>query len=345
MNCSSYCHAEATPVDDTQSFVRPSRRQRIRHAFTLVELLVVIAIIGILVGMLSVAVGPAITRAREAAVVTEMKQMELKLEDFKTQNGFYPPTFSAFNRNPNMEAQLLPFLNKLSPNHSEGEAMPGAPVSRLRYWWNNVGRHLDDSSSLVFWLSGLSKNKQYPVTFGLPADTSGNPQLMVAYNANLTTANNKPVNSTGGEISPERESAYDFRGGQLLTGLNGDSQRSFVTPLNPESDDYATTTTALQPGVAVYTQAYGDQSGVLTFFYRHAGFYNGGTPNNDLDDAYHTGSIAGNNLEYVNPASFQLISYGMDGKAFPSSLNNLTGTNRDNLTNFANGRLEVYVAQ
>jgi len=47
---------------------RLSQSRSARRGFTLVELLVVIAIIGILVGMLAVAIIPALQRGKEAAI-------------------------------------------------------------------------------------------------------------------------------------------------------------------------------------------------------------------------------------------------------------------------------------
>ena len=52
-------------------------RLALRVGFTLVELLMVILIIGILVAMLAVAINPVLQTARETAVITEMKQLDL----------------------------------------------------------------------------------------------------------------------------------------------------------------------------------------------------------------------------------------------------------------------------
>ena len=127
----------------------------------------VVVIIGILIGMLAVAINPVLQTSREFAVTAEMKQLNLAIENFQNKYGFYPPSFTGFNSARDMEGQLLPFLNKISPNHRESQAGFLGTRSRLGVWWNGIGRHLDDRGSLIFWLNGLSTNKQFPITGNL----------------------------------------------------------------------------------------------------------------------------------------------------------------------------------
>ena len=63
---------------------------------------------------------------------------------------------------------MLPYLNRISPNHNEGN---GGPGTNLEMWWNTVGVNIDPTKGedLVFWLTGLAKNKQFPLTAGEPA--------------------------------------------------------------------------------------------------------------------------------------------------------------------------------
>ncbi len=63
-----------------------------RPGFTLVELLMVIVIIGILAGLLIVAVGPAIGTAKTAVVKTEINQLDVALNNYRDTYGSLPPT-------------------------------------------------------------------------------------------------------------------------------------------------------------------------------------------------------------------------------------------------------------
>ena len=97
---------------------------KVRRGFSLVELLVVIAIIGILISLLAVAIGPVLRRVHEGAVTAETGQLELAVESFKNKYGFYPPSFDGVNgigagTGATGPTDLVPFLNKISPNHGE----------------------------------------------------------------------------------------------------------------------------------------------------------------------------------------------------------------------------------
>jgi len=67
------------------------RRAKPRDGFTLIELLLVIAIITILAGLVVVAAGAAMDRARRAKAVMEMSQLELAFEQYHDLWGEYPP--------------------------------------------------------------------------------------------------------------------------------------------------------------------------------------------------------------------------------------------------------------
>ncbi len=175
--------------------------QSTRQAFTLVEILVTITVIGILVGMLAVGVVPAWKRAKEAKIQFEMKQMELSIENFKNHYGFYPPSWvritnAGGNTPAESVATLLRFLNRISPNHQETSFIPSTSTRRIDAWWDEVGQNIDygDGDDLVFWLSGLSKNKQFPLTNGALVGDMPN-----AYD----------------DLTIERDAFYEFKSGQL----------------------------------------------------------------------------------------------------------------------------------
>ena len=128
-----------------------------KTGFTLVELLVVIAIIGILVGLLVPALGAVSRTVSEFAINNDVNELERALELFNSEFEFYPPDMSEINS----AQEFLPFLNKISQNHREGN---GGPGTNLETWWNAVGVNLDNESALVFWLSGISTDASFPLT-------------------------------------------------------------------------------------------------------------------------------------------------------------------------------------
>ena len=325
----------------------------VRGAFTLVELLMVIAIIGILIGMLAVALGPVITTSREFAVTQEMSQMELAIENFQNKYGFYPPSFQGIGS----AAALLPFLNKIAPSHQENTPMFPGGASRLAVWYAAVGSNFDDRGSLVFWLSALSKNKQFPITAGLPLVDAMTAQVPVAFNSDLAVqvqADGTVIGEAAlaGGATLEREVLFDFRSAQLS---NQFFNQSLVPPaLAPAA-----------PGVRVYNTPYGNERADMAYFYRNAAFYdlgvaNGAAGDSDnpasdparITDAYYVrvnsataGGVTGQ--VFLNPRTFQLTTFGLDGLATPSPINKTSAApnfnlNNDNITNFAKGRLDGF---
>src|SRR5579862_6152096 len=58
--------------------------------FTLVEVLIVVVILGILSGIVVIAVGSSTTNSAQAACKSDAKSVEVALEGYKAQNGSYP---------------------------------------------------------------------------------------------------------------------------------------------------------------------------------------------------------------------------------------------------------------
>ncbi len=84
---------------------------------------------------------------------------------------------------------------------------------RIDLWWQNVGQNINHASGqdLVFWLSGLLKNKQYPLTNGVGPGS---------------------YPTTYDDATLERDVFYEFKGDQLIeNGLVA----SYVQQANTEA--------------------------------------------------------------------------------------------------------------
>ena len=309
---------------------RPTHSRR--AAFTLVEILVVITVIGILIGLLAAGVVPALRRTNEFTIQSEILQMERAIEQFHTKYGFYPPSFvrvlnNDFDGDGNVNepyedqlAFLLQYVNRISPNHVESISDPATQM-----WWDNIGSNLDfaEGEDLTFWLAGLSKNKQFPLS----------------------------------DTAAEREVFYEFKTSQTLD-TDGDGILSYIQPKGAEVpylyiDNESSGSGPSIPDITgatdpVYFDAY---STPLTA----GGMNNGGR--------FDSGTFIPGT--YENPNTFQIVSFGLDGDpgapfvnatedTYSSNWNDhlagrdidtqaLVGTGsaaNDNITNFANGRLE-----
>jgi prepilin-type N-terminal cleavage/methylation domain-containing protein len=289
----------------------------VRGGFTVIEILVVIVIIGILVGLLVPGVMSAAKRSREFAVENDVAQLGTSLEAFKTKYGFYPPDFAAIRATPgivNKSNLLLPFINRIAPNHGEsvlaGTGWP-AGYRRIDVWMEEVGQHLGPDSALVFWLSGLIKNKQFPLTY---VDIGGQVHGQLAYNA-------------GPDGTVEREIYFDFKNQKMVLD-------STTAPVPNAIARFTQTNNA--PEYFVYFET----KSLVTYPPLPACVVNGITVTPYVN--------ASNQL--FNKNSFQILAPGMDAVFAGSGstatiISNVTPRERDNLTNFSEGRLERSLAQ
>ena len=276
-----------------------------RRGFTLVEVLVVITIIGILAGLLTVAVQRALITAQEFAVKNEMSQLEAAIEKFNIDNGFYPPSFK------NMDADtMLRYLSRIAPNNAEAQVVGG--TRRIDTWWSEVGDQLADTATnpgadLVFWLSGLSKDKQFPLTF---INGMGNVEGLAAHNA----ATNENL---------ERDARFEFDSTRLnVTGkvaTYSQSDRKSIPYQYLDARNY------LPAGPMDEYIAY-CRPGFSDMDYEQI-----------EDGTLEFGSPLFKEL-YPNHDTFQLISLGLDGmpgmSEVPNRFNDVGIEGRDNFVNF-----------
>ncbi|MEE2827289.1 MAG: type II secretion system protein [Planctomycetota bacterium] len=179
-----------------------------RGGFTVVEILIAITVIAILSAMLIPVVGSAMRRANEFAIESEMAQLDLAIEHFKSDNGFYPPSFTRLSGG----ADLMPYLNRIAPNH-------GYSVADLNQWWTSVGSVIQGSAGadLVFWLSGISKNKQYPLS-----DVNSGAWLA--------------PHAYGPDAAQERNVYYEFAADRLNFGNNNSGAANYLQAKGKQAD-------------------------------------------------------------------------------------------------------------
>ncbi|MCA9168874.1 MAG: type II secretion system protein [Planctomycetales bacterium] len=137
------------------------------RGFTLVELLVVIAIIGVLVGLLVVAIGRAQVTVREGVIATEIANLSQAVQLLKNDYGAFPPDFSNVASNKQAVDQYLAGKFRYrtptpkgsnANNPAFGDAAPLRPDGRQRMF-----EDLDPAEALVFWLQGFSSDPQRPI--------------------------------------------------------------------------------------------------------------------------------------------------------------------------------------
>ncbi len=278
-----------------QTCLNQNCHSRRSGGFTVVEILVAITVIAILAAMLIPTIGSALRRANEFAIESEMAQLDLAVEHFKSDNGFYPPSFARING----ANDLLVYLNRIAPNHSEAQRLfpnGGNQTRRIDRWWNRVGVKIKANSGadLVFWLSGIAKNKQYPLTAG----SGGQTQALYAYD----NAANDGV---------ERNVYFDFSADRL----------GFVGNLNGQVAQYAQAKGKISPYQYIDAASYGYNPKYNPLGYAlNDPRLNPLNPDNKLPDfhGYHVmvddaSYDDGHRRDFLNPNSFQIVANGMDG--------------------------------
>lgn len=280
-----------------------------RSGFTLTEMLMVIAIIGILAGLLTPALMRVLGDANAFTITNEIQQMDAAIENFESEHGFYPPTIGASSE-VNSVGVMRRYLNRIAPNHSEGNGIDGGGLNR---WWVAVGQNMDARSSLVFWLSGLCKNKQFPLSGGVAT-------ALAPYDANVL------IDGTPVGVPIERDVRFDFRQERLAA-------------------------IAAIAEVKGYNQAAGRDNGDSFYRYRDNKSYarpdgSGGV----VAQAYHSGFNGMVPINFQNANTFQIIAPGMDGdfSIAPGvtqtfNIQAVDSGQLDNLTNFTDGPLEKLI--
>jgi general secretion pathway protein G len=93
---------------------------RASGGFSLMEMVIVLAIIGVLAAVVAPSVVSSLTRAREAALMQDLKIMRKLIDDYYADKGEYPPSLSAL------------------AGKGYLRAVPGDPVNGSKPEWKTV---------------------------------------------------------------------------------------------------------------------------------------------------------------------------------------------------------------
>lgn len=202
--------------------VRNSRRRR---GFTLVEILVVVAIIVILSALLTPAIMRALVSARNARLAIEIAQLKLAIETYKQKTGDYPPSLNEyFQPSSDYWDEWTAAVGGSAP--AQLRVNSSILMRHLRTAYPKIdqlavsgmfyeARFLDQSESMVFFLSKTTDDARHPFVF----DDTLNPDYA------LSNSIARPI--------PIRE-YYPFPGRQLQD-LDGDGRRSFKPAFGKDS--------------------------------------------------------------------------------------------------------------
>ncbi|MGQ9915583.1 MAG: type II secretion system protein, partial [Thermogutta sp.] len=290
--------------------------------FTLVEMLTVIVIIGILAGLISAAAIYARARAREAAIYTQIKQLEASLMQYKNEYGEFPPDFSGPDRKFAIERHIRRRWPRFTIHPSVGSSptpLYDTLKIRLQNEYNIDLDSLDARSALVFWLGGLPDIKPEQDPF-LPLRAVYKPVGFHADEAN-PIQRGEPRTGKFYEFDPT-EIEWSGPGNPPLISLI-----AFVPDTHIASDQIPCIVYFRSDRASDGSRTYATKANLLTV---------GCVP-------YRVST----NENWRNPDSFQLIHPGLDGDyggprqvnpgTWPVSDNgvNFTQGDYDNITNFA----------
>jgi len=302
------------------------RSHRPHQGYTLVELLVVIAILGILMGMLMVAIFPALFRGKDLQARYDISEMQVKLGEFKSHfnaKDNIPSRLAlwedkAYVPQPGLEYESKVFLEDVFSsrlfvkrgaadfNDWDGNGVMGTTVVVL-----------EGHEVLVFLLGGIPARGQVACTgFSIKA-TSGDP----TYPSNVTPPGNAlPTDTRAGPFFNFKTDRLKPTKGQFM---------AYADPFNTGRF------------YAFFTH-YGRDNG----YNRHMQVPLPGStvvPSSDCQSLGVWPYFSGNGV-YHNPKTFQIICAGKDGRFGPGRVvfgptSPVTGDGADDLSNFHNKQL------
>ncbi|MDR3109695.1 MAG: prepilin-type N-terminal cleavage/methylation domain-containing protein [Planctomycetaceae bacterium] len=150
-----------------------TRNVTLFKGFTLVELMVVVVIIGILAGLLTVAVNSARNMVNQSVAKVELNGIAMAIEAYKQKYGEYPPDFTDKDAIVRHVQKRWP---RYTPVNTTGidtytkilaDIKQGAGADGFKVMWDFTDSGKAKMSALAFWLGG------FPATVGEPTTLAG----------------------------------------------------------------------------------------------------------------------------------------------------------------------------
>lgn len=295
----------------------PLRRKP--RAFTLVEMLTVIIIIGILSGLLLVALQAARVRARVATIKAEVTELDLALENYQQQFGDYPPDFSGVGH-PNAtirtdgRQRVLRHIRKRFPRYQLAGSVDAQWIAFGTAVWNATrtspypdfptadpagdptapGRGLyvtefDPRAAMIFWLGGL------PASYGSTELTGFSANVAAPFVA-------------GGSRTPR---LFEFKVDRIGYATPDFTRLDVPVYTGQSVPIYGSFSVSAFPGATYPTGSRTTATPYVYFRPRAGGVYfptSGAYAYYDVRPYYDNGSG-----RWVEPERFQIISAGLDG--------------------------------
>lgn len=281
-------------------------RSSSRVGFTLIELLVVIVILAVLIGLLLAAVFRGLVTGKITGNRSDISQLEVAMEAFKTKFGVYPPSkimlcenFANYNNiaADRLQSDSVSLLQKMFPR------IDTAVWAAQGIDWNGNGAIdpavvLEGDQCLVFFLGGIPGNSSPPSVLGFSSNARN------------------PAITTGDRIGP----FFEFKSNRLVR-LRANAYYSYLDYYG-SSDGNGTRTGG---GVYAYFSSYKNRDG----YNRYSWLYRQSSQSPPVSDcsglgavwpyAQEAGLVALDSTEpppakYLNPTSYQIISPGANGK-------------------------------
>lgn len=166
------------------SFAGDCAGQR-RRAFTLTEMLVVIGIIALLAALLIPTAAGVLSRGRDFAMGAEINKLQQAIENYKLENGDYPPSFGGTNIDTtgNVRAILMRHLRKCYPKINKTHLDQFLDAVEPQGMGAARTADIDQSEALVFWLSRTVKNPVLPFAGLASSDPNAEPRIYYEFDA------------------------------------------------------------------------------------------------------------------------------------------------------------------